>query len=193
MTEEIRSLVEINITHRVRLLPAARVESCWAAAAEMLYDGARPHAAQWPKSTMAIEFGVDGPTLPPQPPPHRAACTLSQFAREWGLEVLAPRDWNPARLAEALDPRPLWAGAYLPNGHAMVLCGLFGDGSPGGTYVTALDPWPADTGTAHRLRFAVWAQRYSLHTMHVLYRPARARAPRFTAFPFAHEFAFGED
>lgn len=184
--------MEINITHRVRLLPAARVESCWAAAAEMLYDGTRPRSAQWPKSTMACEPGAEEQLSPP-PPPHQAVCTLSQFAREWGLEVLPARHWTPADLAVVLTPRPLWAGAYLPNGHAMVLCGLFGDGSSGGTYVTALDPWPAESGTVHRLPYAVWAQRYSLHTMHVLYRPTRARVPRSAAVPFAHAFAFGED
>ena len=184
--------MEIKITHRVTPIPAARVESCWAAAAEMLYDGARPRAAQWPRSTTASEPGADGKSSPPLPP-HQSACTLPQFAREWGLEILPPQDWTPTRLAHALTPRPLWAGAYLPNGHAMVLCGLFGDGSPGGTYVTALDPWPADTGTVHRLPYAVWAQRYSLQTMHVLYRPAPAWTPRSATLPFAHEFVFGED
>jgi hypothetical protein len=76
----------------------------------------------------------------------------------------------------------------------MVLCGLFGDGSPAGTYVTALDPWPADTGTVHRLPYAVWAQRYSAQTMHMLHRLVRTTATvRSAAFPFARELAAGED
>jgi hypothetical protein len=190
--QDMRTPVEINITHRVRLLPAARVESCWAAAAEMLYDGARPRAAQRPEPVITNQPDVDDQTSP-SAPPHQAACTLSQFAREWGLEVLPPQDWTVSRLADALRPRPLWAGAYLPNGHAMVITGLFGDGSPGGTYVTALDPWPAETGTVHRLPYAVWARRYSAQAMHMLYRPARVTTLRSAAFPFARELAAGED
>ena len=174
--------MELKIVHRVNLLPADSAESCWAAAASMLYGGGRPLAARWPKSPPAeAASDPDSPDAPAVAvPPHLASGTLAQFAHEWALELLPPRQWGVADFAELLKAVPLWTGAYRPNGHAMVLTGLFGDGSPGGTYVTALDPLPESTGAVLRLPFSVWAHRYSLPTMHVLYRPARVSAPRPT-------------
>lgn len=166
--KEVQSLVEINIVHRVTPIPAVRAESCWAAAALVLHNGARPRAAQGTAPTDTPDTGAVATAAHPA---HVGAGTLAQFALEWGLERVPSDDWTAPELARIMASRPLWAGAYLPNGHAMVLAGLFGDGSPGGTHVTICDPLPADVGSVYKLPFSVWATRYPLRTMQLLFRP----------------------
>jgi hypothetical protein len=102
---------------------------------------------------------------------HIAASSLPAFAYEWGLQLLRPQRWTVQGLAQLLAHRPVWAGAYRPNGHAMVLAGMLGDGSDAGTFLTVLDPWPPETGSIDRLPFSVWAGRYSAGSMYILHRP----------------------
>ena len=182
--------MEINITHRVTPIPAARAESCWAAAALVLHNGARPRAAQVTAPMVTPDTGAVA-TAPH--PAHVGAGTLAQFALEWGLERLTTNDWTAPGLARILAPRPLWAGAYLPNGHAMVLTGLFGDGSPGGTHVTIFDPLPAGAGSMYKLPFSVWATRYPLRTMQLLFRPPLTRERPAASHRSIDAFLGGEE
>jgi Papain-like cysteine protease AvrRpt2 len=167
--------LEIKIAHRVELLAAGGFESCWAAAAAMLYGGGRPAGARQ-TAPDSPSHGDAGATAVVTTPVHVAAGTLAHFARQWELTLLRPREWTPDGLSKLLERRPLWLGAYRPNGHAMVLAGMLGDGTAGGTHLTVLDPLPRDRGAVHCLPFSVWAARYSLASMHVLHRPIRERA-----------------
>ena len=157
--------MEIKIDHPVQLIPAARAESCWAAAASMLYGGGRPLAASHARESAERIGDTLASAL------HAGPSTLAQFALQWELVTVHPHAWTLHALADLLARRPLWAGAYRPNGHAMVLSGMLGDGSDGGTFLTVLDPWPPATGAVHHLPFSVWQTRYSLPSMYVLHRP----------------------
>jgi hypothetical protein len=157
--------LEIKIEHLLDLVPAARAESCWAAAASMLYGGGRPLAAAYARES-GRQTGEDSAAVL-----HTGPATLPQFALQWELTVLRPRPWTLDALTDLLSRRPLWAGAYRPNGHAMVVTGMLGNGTPGGTFITVLDPLPPDTGKVHNLQFSVWQTRFSLPSMYILHRP----------------------
>jgi hypothetical protein len=167
--------LEVKIAHPVELIPAKAAESCWAAAALALFGGTRPLGARAISPLASGDSNGDGPA-DSATPLHVGPSTLAEFSQQWGLTLLRPRDWTVDALATLLERRPLWLGAYRPNGHAMVLAGMLGDGTPGGTHLTILDPLPPQTGAVHRLPFSVFAARYSLAAMHVLHRPVRQSA-----------------
>jgi len=124
----------------VQLVPQLTNMSCWAAAAAMII-GWRDSVSIDP-SDVATGTGVwaaytnglnptDVPTL----------------ANAWGLIMEPPQSYSIDGLRQLLAScGPLWVAAAVPGLHAIVVTGMYGDGSVGDTYVRINDPWGRDPG-----------------------------------------------
>lgn len=115
--------------------------SCWAAAAAMVVSwrdrqsGVTPEdiargAGQW----AAYQSGLN--------PDHH-----DELAAAWGLTVEPPQSYTVEGLRNLVEYEgPLWIGVAVPSGHAVVITGIWGDGTPEGTTIRYNDPWPVGTG-----------------------------------------------
>jgi len=137
----------VAVHHQVPLVGQLTGMSCWAAAAAMVVgwrdhqsvDG--PGIARGARRWKAFERGL----LPSD---------VDLLAEAWRLQVETPRVWTVGELA-ALMTRvgPLWVGEADPDLHVVVIASLEGDGTPDGTDVEVLDPWPIGRGERYTLTF----------------------------------------
>lgn len=137
----------VDVWNEVPLVPQTTGMSCWAAAAAMLV-GWRDRV---PVSPEEVARGAgrwhdyrDG--LHPN--------DVETLARTWGLSPEPPGRWTVERLARTLTGfGPLWLGEASPGLHSIVVTGLYGDGTPGGTLVRINDPWPVGRGERYLLAY----------------------------------------
>lgn len=109
--------------------------SCWAAAAAMVV-GWRDQICITP-DTIASLFGANTHQAL-YPRDHKA------LADALGLVAEPPQSYLVAAFRRMLEAKgPLWVGIRTDDGwnHAVVVTGLYGDGSPDGTFVRVNDPW----------------------------------------------------
>lgn len=115
--------------------------SCWAASAAMVVGwrdkvsldpaAIASGAGQWAAYTNGLN-PADIPTL----------------ATAWGLTQEPGQCYSADGLRQLVQTYgPLWVGAAVPGLHAIVVTGMYGDGTPDGTYVRINDPWDRDPGT----------------------------------------------
>jgi hypothetical protein len=130
----------IDIWHEVPLVPQQTGMSCWAAAAAMLVgwrdcsNGQPDTIAQGAGHWRAYQYGLD-----PQ--------SIVSLTQKWRLFPLDYQVLTPDRLRRALyELGPLWVGEATPGLHSVVITGIYGDGSPEGTFVRINDPWPIGQG-----------------------------------------------
>jgi hypothetical protein len=115
--------------------------SCWAASAAMVV-GWRDRISIDP-AEIAAGTGVwsaykDG--LQPT--------DFQKLADAWSLTAEAPQSYTIDGLRALLGSRgPLWVAAAVPGFHAIVVTGLYSDGSVDNTFVRINDPWDRDPGT----------------------------------------------
>jgi N-acetyl-anhydromuramyl-L-alanine amidase AmpD len=125
----------------VQLVPQPTGMSCWAAAASMVVGwrdqmSINPEeiargAGQW----AAYQNGLDPADVP-------------SLANAWGLVIEPPQCYLLEGFASLLANKgPLWVAAAVPGLHAIVVTGLYGDGTPDGTYVRIKDPWGRAPGS----------------------------------------------
>jgi Papain-like cysteine protease AvrRpt2/Putative peptidoglycan binding domain len=129
----------------VPLVPQLTGMSCWAAAAAMIIgwrdcididpeDVARA-SGRWSDYRDGMH-------------PH----DIDSFARAWGLFVEPAGSLTVTRLRELLERNgPLWVGEASAGLHVIVMAGIYGDGTPDGTLVRVLDPWPEGRGERYTL------------------------------------------
>ena len=130
--------------NEVPLVPQTTGMSCWAAAAAMLVgwreslavdpDELARGAGRWHEFQRGLH-PVD----------------VAALAAEWGL-VMEQRDdiWEVDQFRALLEQQgPLWVGEASPGLHAIVVTGLFGDGTPDGTRARINDPWPVGGRALH--------------------------------------------
>ncbi len=125
----------------VQLVPQLTEMSCWAAAASMLVgwrdqisidpsEVARG-AGQW----AAYQNGLNPADVP-------------SLASAWGLEMEPPQSYSIDGFRHlAASKGPLLVVASVPGLHAIVVNGVYGDGSPDNTYVRVKDPWGRAAGS----------------------------------------------
>jgi N-acetyl-anhydromuramyl-L-alanine amidase AmpD len=125
----------------VELVPQMTGMSCWAAAAAMVV-GWRDRisidpseiargAGQW----QAYADGLNPANVP-------------SLARAWRLKMEPPQSYSIDGFRQMLETKgPLWVGAVVPGLHAIVATGVYGDGTPDGTYVRINDPWGRAPGS----------------------------------------------
>ena len=72
---------------------------------------------------------------------------IPTLANAWGLVQEPPQCYAVDGLRQMLSQGPLWVGATVPSLHAIVVTGIYGDGSADNTFVRINDPWDRDPGT----------------------------------------------
>jgi hypothetical protein len=83
------------------------------------------------------------------------------LGRAWGLVIEPPQSYSVDGLRRLLETNgPLWVGVSVPSGHAIVVSGLYGDGTVNNTRVRILDPWPVGQGARYELDLATFVQQY---------------------------------
>lgn len=71
---------------------------------------------------------------------------IPSLAQAWGLEMSEPRCFSIEDLRALIESKgPLWVAMAVPGGHVVVIAGIYGDGTPDGTFVRVNDPWERDT------------------------------------------------
>jgi hypothetical protein len=58
----------------------------------------------------------------------------------------------------------------VPSGHAYVISGMVGDGTPNGTMLTIYDPWPPNRRQIRSLSYGQWMGFFPLATTYILHR-----------------------
>jgi N-acetylmuramoyl-L-alanine amidase len=143
-----RSQDSFDIWHEVPMVPQLTGMSCWAAAAAMIV-GWRDCIDVRPEE-VALGAGAweeyrDG--LEPS--------NVDALARTFGLVVETPRVYSVEGVRALLERYgPLWVGAGPTGLHVITVSGMYGDGSPDGTFVRVLDPWPLGRGERYTLSFS---------------------------------------
>jgi N-acetyl-anhydromuramyl-L-alanine amidase AmpD len=141
----------------VELVPQPTGMSCWAAAAAMVV-GWRDRVSINP---VEIARGV-GHWI------NYEALNTGLFAKDtdelalaWKLSPLPPQSYSVDGFRQVLESHgPLWVGVAVPSGHAVCVYGMYGDGTPQGTRVRILDPWPPNRGERAELSFADFENEY---------------------------------
>ena len=147
-----------DVWNEVPLLPQLTGMSCWAAAAAMIVSW-RDRIAIDPEEVArgigqwtAYRDGLH---------PH----DVSALADRWGLIAEATRAWSVADLRRLLETRgPLWMGEASPGLHSIVVTGIYGDGTPEGSFVRVNDPWPIGQGERYVISFRQLMQNFQMAT-----------------------------
>ena len=139
---------QFDIWLEVPLVPQLTGMSCWAAAAAMIIgwrDCIDIDPEEVARASGRWSDYRDGMH------PH----DIDSFARAWGLHIEPAGSLTVARLRELLERHgPLWVGEASAGLHVIVIAGAHGDGTPEGTFVRVLDPWPEGRGERYTLSAA---------------------------------------
>lgn len=161
-----------DIWHEVPLVEQLTGMSCWAAAAAMLVgwrDRIHIDAPEVARGAGRSEAYRDG--LEPR--------DVETFARAWGLRVARPRELSVGELRALLaEHGPLWVGEASPGLHVIVVAGMYGDGSPDGSFVRIADPWPVGRGERYTLSFREFRENLVNAAMIAGGHPQILHAPR---------------
>lgn len=114
--------------------------SCWATAAAMVL-GWRDRMSLTPETVAHISGRTTATGLDP--------AQVGQFASEIGLSYQHPQAYTIDGFRQMLESYgPLWVGAAVPGLHAIVVTGMYSDGTADGsdTYLRITDPWDRVTG-----------------------------------------------
>lgn len=130
----------IYITHDVQLIPQSSSMSCWAASAAMLVSWR--DSISLTDEMIASGIGYWTEYVNSLPPDDVYAL------HAWGLVEEEPQTYTVDGLANLLDAYgPLWAAAAAgEDAHVRVITGMFGDGTPDGTFLMLNDPAPVNSG-----------------------------------------------
>jgi N-acetyl-anhydromuramyl-L-alanine amidase AmpD len=111
--------------------------SCWAAAAAMVV-GWKDRVSLSPETVGKICNRTTASGLDPT--------QVEQFAREIGLVFEYPQCYTVDGFRTLIGAKgPLWVGAAVPGLHAIVVTGIYQDGTD--TFVRIADPWDRQVGT----------------------------------------------
>jgi N-acetylmuramoyl-L-alanine amidase len=144
-----------DIRYFVGLIPQPTGMSCWAASAAMMVSWreqmSRVDSAEVARGAgrwAEYQTGLN---------PH----DVGHLATAWGLIAEPPQSYTVEGLRRLLETRgPLWIGEAVPRLHAIVITGIYGDG----TTVIIKDPWPPGTGAEYEWTFRRLMQAYEAAT-----------------------------
>jgi hypothetical protein len=146
-----------NIQHPVKLFPQPTNMTCWSAATTMLFGSkfsAGPATAQTKE-----DGGI-----------YAREANIGTFARDWGLKVYWPQSWTVQGLVDVLRRGPVALVGAIPMGHVVVLAGIRGDGTQGGTQITLYNPAPTNIGKIETVNYSAFMTHFPLGTMYLLQR-----------------------
>ena len=91
---------------------------------------------------------------------------LQTFADAHGFRIYRPQSWSTTAIVDMLHRSPLMVIGAFPQGHAIVVGGAYGDGTPTGTNLKIHDPAANGhvTGSYQRLM-----DHFPLATVHILH------------------------
>ena len=115
--------------------------SCWAASAAMVV-GWRDRVCIDPAAIAAGtgDWAAYANGLQP--------ADIPTLANVWGLTAEAPQCYTIDGLRDLLQAKgPLWVAAAVPTLHAIVVTGMYSDGTAYNTFVRIQDPWDRNPGT----------------------------------------------
>jgi hypothetical protein len=130
-----------DMRYEVPLIPQQTGYSAWAAAAAMLVNWRdeiplnltelAQGTGAWAKYKPALQT-EDG-----------------NFFKVWGLATKPAQTMTVDSFVQLVMDTfgPIWIASDPPGSHARVITGVYGDGTPEGTYVLINDPWKADMTT----------------------------------------------
>lgn len=149
---------EVDVWNEVPLVPQLTGMSCWAAAAAMLVgwrERIAVDAREVARGAGHWRAFKDG--LMPE--------DVGELARAWQLTITDAEVFDAERLYELLcEFGPLWLGEASPGLHAIVVTGLYGDGSADGSFVRVNDPWPIARGERYVLSFGELLENFRAAT-----------------------------
>ena len=131
---------DVNLTD-VPLINQLTNMSCWAASAAMVV-GWRDRLCIDPAAIAAGtgDWSAYSNGLAP--------ADIPTLANAWGLTQEPPQCYTIDGLRDLVQSKgPLWVGAAVPGLHAIVVTGVYSDGSVDNTFVRINDPWDRDPGT----------------------------------------------
>ena len=164
-----------SVIYDVQLHPQPDRHTCWSACATMVLG-----------SNQSVGSGgaMTGPGLSGSGGLRTHAWNVMEFARVHGLEfenLEADHDSRPPigrlrHLLELYGPLSVDSSFWRGVRHAVVIGGIWGDGTPAGTTMRIYDPWPPGHGRVYDVNlqdfYGTWRPiRYVLH------RPARLVSP----------------
>ena len=123
------------------LVPQVTGMSCWAASAAMVVAW-RDHLSVDPLAIAAGsgEWAAYFNGLNP--------ADIPTLAQAWNLQQEPPQCYSVDGIVGLIQNKgPLWVCAVVPGLHAIVVTGIYGDGSVDGTFIRINDPWGRDPGT----------------------------------------------
>ncbi len=169
---------DFDVFHQVPLVPQLTGMSCWAAGAAMILgwrDCIDVDAEELARGSGRWEDYRDG--LRPR--------DVEALARVWGLQSASSLPLTVRRLRQLLEEHgPLWVGEASPELHVVVIAGAQGDGTPDGSWVRVLDPWPIGRGERYTIPFREFAANMERATRlagapaHILCSSSRGRDAR---------------
>ncbi|MCB0208140.1 MAG: trypsin-like peptidase domain-containing protein [Anaerolineae bacterium] len=138
----------------VQLVPQLTGMSCWAAAAAMVV-GWRDRISIDPGEVArgAGHWAEYATGLDP--------ADVTSLANAWHLTIEPPQSYTIEGLRNLIEANgPIWVCEAVPSLHAVVVTGIYGDGTVNGTTVRIHDPWPVGQGTIYTRPFRQFVQDY---------------------------------
>lgn len=148
--------MSIAISHSVEVFPQPTNMTCWSAAATMLFGN--------------VCVGPGGAALDPSGGLKADPNNVDTFAAAHGLQLHYPQTWTVSGLADLMHYGPLMAIGALPSLHAIVIGGMNGDGTAGGTTLTVYDPWPPTVGRIYNVTYDQLLSNFPMATVYLLHR-----------------------
>lgn len=147
-----------EIDHPVTLFAQPTGESCWSAAATMIFGDRSVGPGRATLTGPAARTGVNRGTVP-----HfiaADAANIQTFLTGAGLRYHAGRTWAISELVNLLRSGPLWAAGNWSSGgasggHAVCISAVWVDQgmTHGGTTFRVHDPWPPNHGAIYGARY----------------------------------------
>jgi hypothetical protein len=144
----------ISIDTPLELVAQPTPVSCWVAALAMVI-GARDKTSYAPE-TVASAAGMTTTDS-------YGWSDIERAVSAWGLHETGPTSAMPADWASMLQTwGPLWIVEIGAPYHAVVVAGMHGDATPGGTRVTVYNPWPPNQGAIEYKTFLDFDNEFGL-------------------------------
>ena len=147
----------ISVQYPIKLYGQPTAMTCWSAAATMLF-GNRFSAGPG-KSALAPGGGLKADPG-----------NIQSFALSYNLRIYYPQCWAIGGLIDLLRHGPVALMGPIPSLHAVVIGGIEGDGTDGGTQLTIYDPWPPNIGRVYRITYKNLMNQFPMATMYLLQR-----------------------
>jgi Papain-like cysteine protease AvrRpt2 len=93
---------------------------------------------------------------------------IQSFALSYNLQLYYPQCWLISGLTDLLKRGPVALMGPIPSLHAIVIGGIEGDGTDGGTQLKIYDPWPPNVGRIYNISYKNLMNQFPMATMYLL-------------------------